>query len=474
MTDQAAPPPAPPQAPAPAAAPPGAPPAPPHPPATDPVPPEVLARAAELYVALHRDPELAGAERRTAGRFATALRAAGFEVTGGVGGHGVVGVLRNGPGPAVMLRAELDALPVREETGLPYASTATARGPEKGTRVPVMHACGHDAHLAALTGAAATLAAAPGSWRGTLLAVGQPAEETLAGAAAMLGDGLYERFPRPAYVLAQHVVPLPAGMVAHAEGALLAGSATLEVVLHGRGGHAGAPHLAADPVITAAAVVLRLQTVVSRETGPGEPLVVTVGAVRAGTPGGGNVIADRATLEVTVRAFTDAALERAVAAVRRIVRAEAAAAPEPTPPEPEIRVLSRSRPTVPDPHLTATVRAAHQAALGPHRVTRWQPSLATEDFALYGDAGRELHGVEGIRTAYWMLGATGPRQWAAAAPPGADAATRLAALPPNHSPRFAPHPRLTLHTAITALTTAAQAALTAPPEPPTDPPGTAG
>ncbi|WP_333767578.1 amidohydrolase [Streptomyces sp. IBSBF 2435] len=435
----------------------------PPPPAPAPVPGDALARAAELYVAVHRDPELSGAEERTAARLAAALGGAGLDVERGVGGHGVVGVLRNGPGPVVMIRAELDALPVREETGLPYASTVTAPGAD-GTPVPVMHACGHDAHLAALSGAAAVLAGTADTWCGTLVVVGQPAEETLSGAAAMLADGLYRRFPVPSHVLAQHVVPLPAGMVAHAEGPLLAGSATLEVVLHGRGGHAGAPQLSADPVIAAAAVVMRLQTVVSRETGPGEPLVVTVGSIRAGTPGGSNVIADRATLEVTVRAFTDESLERAVAAVRRIVRAEAAAAPLPAPPEPDVRVLSRSRPTVPDPGATAVVRRAHEAAFGPHRVTRWQPSMATEDFPLYGDAGLDLHGVPGIRTGYWMLGGAGPRQWAAAGGPGADAAARMGVLPPNHSPLFAPHPRLTLETGIAAMTAAARAALTVPAE----------
>lgn len=422
------------------------------------VPDAVLTRAAELYLDLHRHPELSGAEEHTAARFAAALTAAGLRVERGIGGHGVVGVLANGPGPVVMARAELDALPVREDTGLPYASTATADGPDGGGPVPVMHACGHDMHLACLAGAAAVLAGAPDRWRGTLVVVGQPAEETLSGAAAMLADGLYRRFPVPGEVLAQHVVPLPAGMVAHAQGPLLAGSTTLEIVLHGRGGHAATPQLAADPVITAAAVVLRLQTVVSRETGPGEPLVLTVGSVRAGTPGAGNVIADSATLQVTVRAFSDAALNRAVAAVHRIVRAESAASPEPAPPDPVVRVLSRSGPTVPDTGLTTAVRRAHEAAFGPQRVTRWQPSMATEDFALYGDAGLDLHGVPGIRTGYWMLGAVGPRQWTAAgSAAGADTARRLAALPPNHSPRFAPHPRLTLEAGIAAMTVAVQA-----------------
>lgn len=426
---------------------------------TQPPPPPaeaVLGAAAELYVAMHRDPELSGAEERTAARFAAALTAAGLTVERGIGGHGVVGVLRNGLGPVVTVRAELDALPVREDTGLPYASTATAPGPD-GAPVPVMHACGHDLHLACVAGAVQMLAAAAGEWRGTLVVVGQPAEETLTGAAAMLADGLYRRFPAPSVVLAQHAAPLPAGMVAHAEGPLLAASATLEVVLHGRGGHASAPQLAADPVVTAAAVVLRLQTVVSRETSPAEPLVVTVGSVRAGGPG--NVIPESATLQVTVRAFSEAALARATAAVRRIAAAESAASPDPLPPAPDIRELSRSAVTAPDPRLTAALRDVHLAAFGPGRVTRWQPSMATEDFPLYGDGGLGLHGVPGIRLGYWMLGTVGPREWAQAAggAPGASAADRLAALAPNHSPRFRPHPRLSLEAGITAMAAAVRA-----------------
>ncbi|MEE4542668.1 amidohydrolase [Streptomyces sp. V4-01] len=409
---------------------------------------EILAAAAELYVAVHREPELSGAEERTAARFARSLRDAGYEVTGGVGGHGVVGVLRGGPGPTVLIRAELDALPVREETGLPYASTVTAP-------VPVMHACGHDAHLACAAGAAGLLAATAEQWRGTVVVVGQPAEETLSGAAAMLDDGLYRRFPVPDVVLAQHTAPLPAGMVAHTDGPLLAASATLEVVLHGRGGHASAPHLAVDPVLTAAAVVLRLQTVVSRETAPGEPLVLTVGSLHAG--GAGNVIPESASLQVTLRAFAPATLERALAAVRRIVRAECAASGAPR--EPEISEVSRSGVTLNDPAAGEAVRAAHERMLGPERVTRWQPSTATEDFPLLGPAGVALHGVPGIRSAYWMLGSVGPAQWAAA---GATAAERLAALPANHSARFRPHPALTLRTGIPAMAAAARAHLGLP------------
>ncbi|MFC4031051.1 amidohydrolase [Streptomyces polygonati] len=414
----------------------------------DPAVADALGPAAELYLDLHRHPELSGHERRTAARLAERLAAHGYDVTRGVGGHGVVGVLRNGPGPVVLLRAELDALPLREDTGLPYASTVT--GAE-----PAAHACGHDAHLACAAGAAALLAGGAARWRGTLVVVGQPAEETLSGAAAMLADGLYQRFPVPDVVLAQHTAPLPAGMVAHAEGPLLAGSVTLEVVLHGRGGHASAPQFAVDPVVTAAATVLRLQTIVSRETGPGEPLVLTVGKLHAG--GAGNVIPDRAVLEITLRAFAPDTLDRALAAVHRIVRAESAASGADR--APDIRELSRSGVTISDPAPAAAVRRAHEEAFGAARVARWQPSTATEDFPLLGPAGIALHGVPGIGAAYWMLGAIGPEQWAAA---GATAAERLAAVPGNHSSRFRPHVRLTLETGIRALAVAARACLAAP------------
>lgn len=416
------------------------------------LPPAELGPVAELYLDLHRHPELSGSEQRTAGRFADRLAAAGYRVETGIGGHGVAGVLRNGPGPVVMLRAELDALPVEERTGRPYASTETARTAD-GRRVPVMHACGHDVHLACAAGAAAALAGAADGWRGTVLVVGQPAEETLQGARAMLADGLYRRFEPPSVVLAQHTAPLPAGMVAHGSGPVTAGSATLEVVIHGRGGHAAAPHLAVDPVVAAASVVLRLQSVVSQETSPAEQVVLTVGSLEAGSRG--NVIPDRATLGVTVRGFSEHVLDRVVAAVRRIVRAEAAASG--CPQEPTVETVSRSGVNTPDPGVVAAVRAAHESAFGRQRVTHWPPSMATEDFPLFGEAGVGLHGVAGVRTAYWMLGMVGPEQWAAA--PGDSAAQKLASLPPNHSPEFRPHVRLTLGTGVSALVTAALAHL---------------
>ncbi|MFG2568811.1 amidohydrolase [Streptomyces sp. NPDC048567] len=394
---------------------------------------ETIRPALTLYLDVHRHPETSGEEARTAALFADRLTAAGLDVTRGIGGHGVVGVLRNGDGPRVYLRTELDALPLRELTGLPYASTG-----------PAMHACGHDLHLAAASGAADLLARTTDHWRGTLVVVGQPAEETLTGARAMLADGLYERFGRPDAVLAQHAAPLPAGLIAHGgpHAPVAAASAALTVVVHGRGGHAATPQLAVDPVVTAAAVIGRLQTVVAREAAPAEQLTLTVGTVHAGTAV--NIIPDTAELGIGLRALTDNTLDRALAAVDRIVRAECAASACPR--DPDLTVLSRSPALHGDPAATDAVRAAHTALYGPARVTGWPPSLAAEDFALYGDAGRDLHGETGIPLVYWMLGTTSPREWAA---------TNGTGIPPNHSPHFAPAIRTALPAAITALTAAA-------------------
>lgn len=328
----------------------------------------VLREAAAFYIDIHAHPELSGAEARTADKLAGRLRRDGFQVSSKVGGHGVVGVLRNGPGPTVLLRAELDALPVEEETGLPYASrqVATSAG---GRTVPVMHACGHDLHLACLAGAAAQLAADREQWSGTLAVVGQPAEETLEGAHAMLAAGLYDRTGRPDVVLAQHTAPFPAGMLAYAAGPVLAGSVSLEVTILGRGGHAATPHLTVDPVVIAAAVVLRLQTVVSREVDPAEQVVLTVGSLRAGETG--NVIPGEAVIGLTVRAYATATLDRVVAAVTRIVRAECAASGADR--DPRIRVVSSSPVNLPTAEATAVVRAAHETHFGAARIASWPP-----------------------------------------------------------------------------------------------------
>ncbi|MBV2354000.1 amidohydrolase [Streptomyces sp. J2-1] len=410
----------------------------------------LLPATLDLYLDLHRHPELSGAEARTAATFANWLEADGFRVLRGVGGHGVAAELRNGDGPAVLLRAELDALPVAEATGAAYASTATAPGPD-GRAVPVSHACGHDVHLACAAAAARLLAARRDRWRGTLLVVGQPAEETLSGAGALLADGLYERITVPGTVLAQHTAPFPAGMVAHADGPVLAASTALSVVFEGDGGHVATAHLAADPLRAAAASVLRLAAL-SRPGGP----YVTASALHTGDGDpAANVIPTRAELRVSVRAFSESAVRGATAAVERAVRAEAASAA--VPPRVTLTVLSRSGVTRSDPDTAEAVRAAHRASFGPARVTGWPGSAATEDFPLLTGAGAPLHGHPGIRGAYWMLGATGPAQWSAA--PGADPAAKLATLPTNHSPRFLPDPRLTLGTGTAAMAAAALACL---------------
>ncbi|MFR9725741.1 amidohydrolase [Streptomyces sp. MS19] len=403
------------------------------------VPPDVLRSAVELYLALHTRPEPAGAEERTAAALAAWLRADGYAVTTGVGGHGVAGVLRNGDGPVVLLRAELDALPVQEETGLAWASEVPG----------MMHACGHDLHLAALAGAARVLAGSAASWRGTVVAVGQPAEETLTGARDMLADGLYERCGVPDAVLAQHAAPLPAGTVAHARGAVLAGSRTLDAVLHGAGGHGGTPHLTVDPVLAAAAAVLRLQGIVSRETAPAEQAVLTVGRLRAGELA--NVVPDRAELGLSLRAFGEDTLDRMTAAVRRVLRAESDASGCPRPPD--VTVAARSPALVPDPGLTGRVRVAHEEAFGARRVLEWQPATATEDFPWFGPAGAGLHGGTAVRTAYWMLGTVPAARWRAALAPGGPPP------PSNHSPAFAPDVRTALPTGVEALTGAARRVL---------------
>ncbi|MFJ8402487.1 amidohydrolase [Streptomyces microflavus] len=399
-----------------------------------PLPRPLLRAALALYLDLHAHPELSGHEHRTAGLLASWLTEHGCTVTRAVGGgHGLVGILRNGPGPTVLLRTELDALPVTEATGLPYASTTPG----------VMHACGHDLHIAAAAGAVALLAADRDSWRGTVLVVGQPAEETLSGARSMLEGGrLYERFGTPDAALAQHAAPLPAGTVAHAPGGapLMAGSIAADVTLYGRGGHAATPHLTVDPVLMAAATVLGLQSVVARETAPAEQAVLTVGSVRAGERG--NITPDTAELSLTARAFTDSALDRLLAAATRVVRAQAAASGAPR--EPELTVTARSPALLPGPALTAAVRRAHEASLGAGRVLDAAPATATEDFPHFGAGG--------VATAYWLLGTTGVRQWRAARAGGGP-------VPPNHAPGFAPDVRTALPAGVTAMAAAARQVL---------------
>jgi amidohydrolase len=393
----------------------------------------------ELYRDLHAHPELSMQEKRTAAEVARRLAGLGWEVTAGVGGTGVVGVLRNGDGPVVMLRADMDALPVRETTGLPYASTATAVDPE-GRPVPVMHACGHDMHVTCLLGAAALFAGQRAGWRGTLVAVFQPAEETGAGARAMIDDGFPSRFPAPDVVLGQHVDPRPAGTIGTRPGTLMAAADSLTIRLFGRGSHGSQPQSGIDPVVMAAALVLRLQTIVSREIPPAETAVVTVGSIQAGSKE--NIIPGEAELKVNIRTFAEPVRARVLAAVERIARAEAAASGATM--EPEFSPIHAFPLTRNDPAATARVTAALEDFLGGDRVREIEPKTGSEDFGLFGTAA-------GAPSVFWFFGGGDPGAYAAA-----EAAGRVAEdVPTNHSPRFAPVIQPTLTTGVQALVAAA-------------------
>jgi amidohydrolase len=336
----------------------------------------------EIYREFHASPELSGREEATATRLAGLWRKAGWEVTEQVGGHGVVALLRNGPGPTVMLRCDLDGLPVTERTGLPYASTVTTTD-GGGEETGAMHACGHDIHMTALVGVARFLAAHRDAWRGTALLVGQPAEETLAGAQAMLDDGLFTRFPRPDVALAQHVdASLAAGKVGLRAGFTLANSDTVEITVRGRGGHGAAPHTTIDPVVQAAELVLALQTIVSREVPPTEPAVITVGSIHGGTRP--NIIGDSCHLEVTVRSYSDDVRELLLGGIERKAKAVAAGAGAP---EPTIFV-GRGTPAVEnDAALTARIEGVFRGLFGGGRVVPAEQAMGAEDFSRYGRAG---------------------------------------------------------------------------------------
>lgn len=397
-----------------------------------------------IYEDLHRHPELGGQEHRTAGIVADHLRTLGYDVTTGVGGTGVVATLERGAGPTVLLRADMDGLPVREDTGLPYASTATATTAD-GKEHPVMHACGHDVHVTCLLGAAARLVE-DREWQGRVLLVFQPDEETGNGARAMVADGLYERFGKPDVVLGQHVAPLPVGVLGVTAGPAFAASDSLRVVLHGSGGHGSRPEATVDPVVLGAATVLRLQTVVAREIAGSDMAVVTVGSFHAGTAP--NIIPDEAVLQLSIRTTDEHVRARVLAAVERIVRGEAAAAGAPR--EPEVVTIDGTPTVVNDAGACARVTAAFQAA-GGHLVVDPGTVTGSEDVGILADEA-------GVPCAYWLLGGADPALFA-----GATTVEELkrvvGELPSNHSPRFAPLAAPTLESGVAALVTAARSFL---------------
>ena len=402
---------------------------------------------AEFYRDLHRNPELSFEEVRTAGRLAEVLRSSGFDVTEGIGRTGVVGILRNGDGPTVLLRGDMDALPVTEATGLSYASVARGVTPD-GEDVGVMHACGHDMHVAVLAAAAEALAGSLDIWSGTLMVVGQPAEELIAGAAAMLDDGIYERFGTPDVVLGHHVGGAPAGTVTHAPGAIMSATTKIDITIHGRGGHGSAPYHSIDPVTTAAHVITRLQTFVAREIDPAAPVVVTVGRVWAGTKA--NVIPDDALLQLSVRATNSEVLLQATERIERIAVAECEATGCEEPPT--VAIVMAARETVNDEAVHDAVSAAHREVFGTANVWRQQSILmGSEDFGAFGG----YHGgwtEQLIPTHFWFLGGMSREAW------GADAnetTTPPDSLPAGHSSTFAPVLAETLVTGRASLISAA-------------------
>jgi hippurate hydrolase len=391
----------------------------------------------DFYRDLHQHPELSHGEHRTGARVAAWLRTAGYEVHERVGGTGVVGVLRNGAGRTVLLRADMDALPVREASGLPYASAATATD-AAGLEVPVMHACGHDVHVSALLGAAGLLAAGREHWHGSVLVVFQPAEETGDGARAMVEDHLADLVPAPDVALGQHVLPFAAGEVRTRPGPVLSSADSMRITVHGRGAHGSMPQAAIDPVVLAASIVIRLQTVVAREIAPGEPAVLTVGSVQAGTKS--NVIPDSAQLLLNVRTYRDATRTAVLDAIRRIVTAECTASGSPRPPE--FESYEHFPLTANDPAVTDTVRAAFADRFG-DRAGELPQQSASEDFS-------DLPGAFGIPYSYWGIGGIDPDAYAAA-----EAAGRVAQdIPVNHSASFAPVIQPTLDTGIEAMVVA--------------------
>jgi amidohydrolase len=388
----------------------------------------LLAAAQSLYEDVHSHPELSMQEHRTAGLAAERLRLSSFEVTEKVGGAGVVGLLRNGDGPTVMLRADMDALPIVEQTGLPYASTTNG----------VMHACGHDMHVAWLAAAATLLGRTIEQWQGTLIALFQPGEETAQGAKAMIDDGLFERFPKPDVVLGQHVMPSPAGLIGSRPGVITSAADSLQIRLFGRGAHGSMPQASIDPVVMAASTVLRLQTIVAREVAPTTAAVLTVGALQAGTKE--NVIPDEAIIKLNVRTFDEQTRTHVLAAITRIVNAEAEASGAPRPPE--ITSLDRYDLVENDAAATRRVGAALTARFGAERVVETGPISASEDFGSYGTGWK-------TPSVFWTVGGTDPDTYRRA-----EEAGTLNELPTNHNPRFAPVLHPTLETGIEALVAA--------------------
>jgi amidohydrolase len=390
----------------------------------------------KLYIDLHQTPELSLHEEKTAAKLAARLKALGYEVTTGVGGTGVVAILKNGKGPTVLVRADMDALPVEERTGLPYASKVTTKD-DSGATVSVMHACGHDIHMTSLIGAAALLSRAKDRWRGTLFLIAQPAEEKGGGARSMLKDGLFTRFPKPDFAISFHdKASMPAGKLIYTPGFAFANVDSVDLTIYGRGGHGAYPHATVDPIVIAARTILALQTIVSREENPLDPAVVTVGSIHGGAKH--NIIPDEVKLLITVRSYKDEVRKRILASIERIAKAEAAAAGAPTPPK--VEVTEGTPATYNDPALTKRIAAALGKAFGESNVVEGQPTMGGEDFSEYGRAG--------VPALQFEVGAVEKGKYEASQKNGTP-------LPSLHSSEFAPDREPTIRMGASSLTVAA-------------------
>jgi hippurate hydrolase len=399
------------------------------------------------YKMLHAAPELSHHEEKTSAFLAKELKAIGYEVTDHVGkydnaglkGYGVVAILKNGVGPTVLVRADMDALPVEEKTGLPYASKARTHD-EHGEEVSVMHACGHDVHVTALLGTARVLSQLKDQWHGTLVLIGQPAEETIDGANAMLADGLYTRFPKPDFALALHdASDLETGKIGCCPGYALASVTTVELTIRGIGGHGARPESTKDPIVAAAQVILALQTIVSRENSPLAPAVVTVGSIHGGTKS--NIIPDEVKLELTIRAYKEEVRKRILASIERIAKNTALAAGIPEALAPIMKIVDGTISTYNDPALMQRISSAIEKAIGAENVVKMPPVMGGEDFCHYGLDGNQ------IPICMFWVGAVDPEKVARSKQGGPT-------LPSLHSSLFAPVPEPTIRTAVKAMSTA--------------------
>ena len=393
-----------------------------------------------LYKELHANPELSLHETETAARIAKELREAGLEVTENVGGHGVVGVLKNGDGPVILVRTDLDALPVKEQTGLPYASTKVVKD-ELGREVNVMHACGHDMHMASFIGTARALVKLRDQWQGTVVMIGQPAEERVLGARFMLRAGLFTKFPKPDKAIALHCSSdMAHGTVGSVEGFALANVDSVEIVVKGVGGHGSMPHLCRDPIVLSSQIVLALQTIVSREVRPGDPAVITVGSIHGGTKS--NIISDEVRLQLTLRSYKKETRQHLIDSIKRIVKAQAESANMPADKMPEVLISDDSATALYNqPELCQEVRKLVGAAIGADNVLTREPVMGAEDFSEYGMT------KDKVPLCMFWLGTQPPAVVAAARAKGTT-------LPSLHSPYFKPVPEPSIETGVTAMTSA--------------------